>query len=115
VQIDPLNLILFALVAAVLITFLPRTHFKSVFTIILLGIIGYFLVITVAEMPPFGDIANPPVNELMLRFVEQGVEETGVPNLVTGILNDYRAIDTLGEATVIFLAIAGAVATIKAH
>ena len=114
-EIDFLNVIMLVLVAVVLITFLPHTYFKTVFTLVLLGIVGYFLLITVAEMPPFGDIANPPNNELAARYIEQGIADTGVPNLVTGILNDYRAMDTLGEATVIFLAIAAAIATIKAH
>ena len=112
---NPLNIIMLVLVVAVVLTFLPHTYLKSVFTLILLGIVGYFLLITVAEMPPFGDIANPTNNELAMRYIEQGVEDTGVTNAVTGILNDYRAMDTLGEATVIFLAIAAAIATIKAH
>ncbi|ASJ10570.1 hypothetical protein A3L12_04295 [Thermococcus sp. P6] len=34
-------------------------------------------------------------------------EEVGVPNLVTAILADWRAYDSLGEATLLFTAIAG--------
>ena len=32
------------------------------------------------------------------------VKETGVPNIVTSVLADYRGYDTLGETTVIFTA-----------
>jgi len=38
-------------------------------------------------------------------YIEHGVKETGAINLVTAILFDYRAFDTLGEATVIFIAV----------
>ncbi|HDH44702.1 MAG TPA: hypothetical protein ENG66_04860 [Thermococcus sp.] len=34
-------------------------------------------------------------------------EEVGVPNLVTAILADWRVYDSLGEATLLFTAIAG--------
>ncbi|MEC3884945.1 hydrogen gas-evolving membrane-bound hydrogenase subunit E [Halobacillus sp. HZG1] len=35
------------------------------------------------------------------HYIAKGVEETGAINLVASILYDYRAFDTLGEATVI--------------
>ncbi len=41
---------------------------------------------------------------LYMRFVEEGEDETLVPNMVTYILADYRGYDTLGETTVIFTA-----------
>jgi len=34
-------------------------------------------------------------------------EEVGIPNLVTAILADWRVYDSLGEATLLFTAIAG--------
>jgi len=34
-------------------------------------------------------------------------EEVGVPNLVTAILTDWRAYDSLGEAILLFTAVAG--------
>ncbi len=43
------------------------------------------------------DIAN--------YYINNGVEDTGAINLVTAILFDYRAFDTLGEATVIFIVV----------
>jgi multicomponent Na+:H+ antiporter subunit B len=40
-----------------------------------------------------------------IHYINNGVSDTGAVNLVTGILFDYRAFDTLGEATVIFAAV----------
>ena len=44
-----------------------------------------------------------PTMQLRPRYLETGYEETAVPNIVTAVLADYRAFDTLGEVTVIFV------------
>ncbi len=113
-EVHPLVL-LFAFILALLVFFLPRRHLKTMFTVLLMGVISYFLLITVAEMPPFGEPGNPSNNEVAARYLDQGIADTGVPNVIAGIILDYRATDTLGEATVIFVAIAAVIATIKAH
>jgi len=40
-------------------------------------------------------------------YVARGVEDTGAINLVSAIYLNYRAYDTLGEATVLFVAVLG--------
>jgi len=40
-------------------------------------------------------------------YIEEGLQRTGAANLVTSIILDFRAYDTLGEATVLFTAILG--------
>ncbi len=40
----------------------------------------------------------------VVRWIEKGKQETGIPNMVTYGLADYRGHDTLGETTVIFTA-----------
>jgi multicomponent Na+:H+ antiporter subunit B len=40
----------------------------------------------------------------VVRWIEKGLEETAVLNMVTYGLADYRGYDTLGEVTVIFTA-----------
>lgn len=40
----------------------------------------------------------------VVRWIEKGLEETAVSNMVTYGLADYRGYDTLGETTVIFTA-----------
>ena len=88
---------------------------RLVVILFFLALIGFTLVATVAEMPTFGHPENPTNNEVPERFIEQGVEETGAVNLIASILLDYRAFDTFGEATVLFVAIAAALSCIISH
>ncbi len=60
------------------------------------------LLLAVSEAPPFGSADNPAHSYVSDRYIEKGVEETGAVNIVTGIILDYRAFDTFGEATVLF-------------
>ncbi len=112
---NPLILVAAAAVLYLAYKYIPGLQARSLLTLLLLGVIGFFLVITVAEMPPFGDANNPTFNEVPQRYLEQGVSETGAVNTVSSIIIDYRAFDTLGEATVLFVAIAAVIATLKAH
>ncbi|MGD2174438.1 MAG: DUF4040 domain-containing protein [Candidatus Brocadiaceae bacterium] len=64
--------------------------------------------ISLQQMTPFGD---PPMN-MGLSYIQAG-EQVGATNLVTAVLLDFRAYDTLGEATVIFAAILGCYALLR--
>jgi multicomponent Na+:H+ antiporter subunit B len=59
-------------------------------------------------LPPFGAPDAPMHVHVAPRYLQEGVKETGVPNIVTAVLADYRSFDTLGEVTVIFTAGIGA-------
>ena len=76
-----------------------------VVTVVLAGI----FLLTALELPVFGDPSAPAVNEVSRRYLEQGAQETGAVNAVTGMILDYRACDTFGESAVLF---AAAVSTI---
>lgn len=81
---------------------------KIIFTVlivILVCMVSYMLMLAVTEMPPYGHRDNPTNNEVYDRYVEKGVHESGGLNLVTNILLDYRAYDTLLETTVLFTAV----------
>jgi len=41
------------------------------------------------------------------HMIEEGQNETGNNNIVTGVVFDYRGLDSLGEATVLFTAVCG--------
>ena len=56
------------------------------------------------ELPAFGDPNAPALNQVSQRYLEQGAEETGAINAVTGMILDYRAFDTFGESAVLFAA-----------
>ncbi|GAG07151.1 unnamed protein product, partial [marine sediment metagenome] len=60
------------------------------------------------QMTAFGD---PPMN-MGLAYVRVA-EQAGATNLVTAVLLDFRAYDTLGEATVIFAAVLGCYALLR--
>ena len=62
-----------------------------------------------SELPAFGsDRTGAPA--VYLRY---GPDLTGAANVVTAILLDFRAYDTLGEATVILAAIVGVLAVLR--
>lgn len=68
-------------------------------------VIIYFMLMTVSGLPKFGQADNPTNNEVVERYVEKGMEETGAVNVVAGVILDYRAFDTLGESHVLFTAV----------
>ncbi len=83
------------------------TNFKRLYTIIAICFTIFFslvLVLTVSYMPVTGATDNPADNEVMERYIRDGLEETGATNIVAGMILDYRAFDTLGESHVLFVA-----------
>jgi len=78
--------------------------FYRVLAFCMLAVMTYFLLTTVVTLPPFGAADNAYNNEVSQRYIEQGVAETGAVNFVAGMILDYRAFDTFGESTVLFVA-----------
>ncbi len=78
--------------------FLYRTV-AVVSCVLLIGV----LLFTVAHLPRYGE-ENPYTLEVVERYIEHGVEETGAVNIVAAMILDYRAFDTLGESHVLFTA-----------
>ncbi len=62
------------------------------------------LLIAVSYLPTVGELDRPVNNEVYERYIQDGLEETGAVNAVTGMILDYRAFDTLGESHVLFAA-----------
>lgn len=61
------------------------------------------LLVSVTYLPIFGSNAdNLTLNEIVKEYIENGIEQTGATNFVTGMILDYRAFDTLGESFVLF-------------
>jgi len=63
---------------------------------------GAALLKGVTGLPAVGDPDSPSSRHVSPRYIERGPAETGAPNMVTGVLADYRGYDTLGETVVIF-------------
>lgn len=79
---------------------------RDVVAVIFFSIVAVFLVFGALMMHPFGVPNNPEMDEYIIDNT-QG--ETGADNGVTSVVFDYRGFDTLGEATVLFTAVAGVI------
>ena len=62
------------------------------------------LLTAVSYLPPVGAADNPSSNEVSSKYIEDGLQDTGAVNIVTGMILDYRAFDTFGESNVLFIA-----------
>lgn len=79
-------------------------NFYTAASIIFCGILIYLLLLTISYLPPSGTVDRPVNNEVSQRYIENGLQETGAVNIVSGMILDYRAFDTLGESHVLFVA-----------
>ncbi|KAF0195246.1 MAG: hypothetical protein FD169_1493 [Bacillota bacterium] len=78
---------------------------RRIISLIILGGILVLLVLAVAEMPAFGDETAPAHQGIMQKYLADSTVDTGAINTIAAIILDYRAYDTLGEATVLFVAV----------
>lgn len=92
-------------------TLLGRVY--STASLLMCACVVAFLMLTVIDLPPFGQADNPYNNEVSRRYIENGLEETGAVNFVTGMILDYRAFDTFGESTVLFTAACSVIFLLK--
>jgi multicomponent Na+:H+ antiporter subunit B len=72
--------------------------------LIVAGVTGAALVWGTIGLSPFGEADTAIHKHVAPKYLADSVKETGVPNVVTSTLADYRGYDTLGETTVIFTA-----------
>lgn len=84
------------------------TLYRVLSVAVTLVLAAVFLLVAL-ELPAFGDPSAPALNEVSRRYLEQGAEETGAVNAVTGMILDYRAFDTFGESAVLFAAAASTI------
>jgi multisubunit Na+/H+ antiporter MnhB subunit len=70
----------------------------------LAAIFGLIIIATAFLLPAFGSFQNKHVANY---YLENGLEDTGSANLVNAIVWDYRGYDTLGEETILFVAVMG--------
>jgi multisubunit Na+/H+ antiporter MnhB subunit len=76
---------------------------RRVVGLILLLVLVAFLVSAVLLIHPFG---YPP-SDMDDYIIENAQEETASNNVVASVVFDYRLLDTLGEATILFTAVMG--------
>ena len=80
-----------------------KSVFKIVGIVLLMVLVGLMFTI-VDRLPVIGNPDSAPNRHVSDYYIEEGPELTHSPNLVTGVLADFRGFDTLLETTVMFLA-----------
>jgi len=73
---------------------------------IIVLLFGSFLIYCTLDFPDWGDPGSPANTHVSPYYIEQALEDTSVPNIVTAVLADYRGYDTMFETIVIFTAVA---------
>lgn len=71
-----------------------------------------FLIVSIRalqQLPEFGNATMKVASE----YIRLGLRMTGGTNLVAAVILDFRALDTLGEATVLFTSVIGVVALMR--
>jgi multisubunit Na+/H+ antiporter MnhB subunit len=79
---------------------------RNIVAVIVFTIVAMFFIFTAFFMHPFGE---PNESNMDDYIIDNTQEETGANNGVTAVVFDYRGFDTLGEATVLFTAVAGVI------
>jgi multisubunit Na+/H+ antiporter MnhB subunit len=83
--------------------------FATAAGLVFCGVFIVFASIVYKELPGFGN----PLLRVSQRYISEGFGITHAANIVTAILLEFRAYDTLGEATVIFTSIIGAIVILR--
>jgi len=86
-----------------------RWYFNTFVTI---GFVVFLVLVSVQcfqDLPRFGY----PLMRVASTYLREGLMKTGATNLVASVILDYRAFDTLGEATILFTAVIGVLAIVR--
>lgn len=86
-----------------------RWVFNTASTIIFVAVFLFFAHLALKELPSFGE----PIMAVVRKYLEEGITRTGAVNLVTAVILDFRAYDTLGEVTVLFTSVIGIMAVLR--
>ena len=107
-------LILVILIQATLKKDLPfstsgRWFINTLITIVFIATFVFISFICFKDLPEFGN----PIMRVGSTYLKEGLEKVGATNLVAAVILDYRAFDTLGEATILFTAVVGVLAVVR--
>lgn len=84
-----------------------------IFSIVLYAFFAIlFLVVMIRslyQLPAFGNATMRVASD----YIRMGLPQTGGANLVADVILDFRALDTLGEATVLFTSVIGVAALVR--
>lgn len=86
-----------------------RWVFNTVSTLAFVAVFLLFSWWALSGLPKFGE----PIMAVARKYLEEGTAKTGAVNIVSAIILDFRAYDTLGEATVLFTSVIGIMAILR--
>jgi len=79
---------------------------RTIAAVLAFTIVAVFFLFSIFLLHPFGDPGEVQMDD---RIIVNTQNETGANNGVTSVVFDYRGFDTLGEATILFSAVAGVI------
>ena len=91
-----------------------KEFFGTVISVVIIFVIFLAGIRVFETLPDFGTaIFAKTEGAASQTYIEQGLQDTGASNVVASVILDYRAYDTLGEATVLFTSIIGATVILR--
>ena len=97
-----------------------KEFFATVVSVVIIFMISLAGLRVFNHLPEFGTSAFAAAAEdpekpapATEHYIRNGLQETGATNLVASVILDFRAYDTLGEATVLFTSIIGATVILR--
>ncbi|MGE5279779.1 MAG: hydrogen gas-evolving membrane-bound hydrogenase subunit E [Deltaproteobacteria bacterium] len=86
-----------------------RWFFNTFITAVFITVFLMAAVMCLGDLPAFGH----PLMRVASMYLKEGLVKTGATNMVAAVILDFRAFDTLGEATVLFTAVIGVLAIVR--
>ncbi|MDD4938852.1 MAG: DUF4040 domain-containing protein [Candidatus Omnitrophica bacterium] len=80
-----------------------------VFAALFTGAFLAFSYRALAQLPAFGS----PIMKMGAQYIQEAAAKTGAANIVSSVILDFRAYDTLGEATILFTSVIGVLAVLR--
>ena len=91
-----------------------REFFGVVVSVVIIFVILLAGMTVFQTLPKFGEPAFSTAPEAASQtYISEGMQKTGAANIVAAVILDFRAYDTLGEATVLFTSIIGATVILR--
>ena len=86
-----------------------RWYFNTIITIAFVIVFFVVALTCFKDLPQFGY----PAMRVAGTYLKEGLTQTGAANIVAAVILDYRAFDTLGEATILFTAVIGVLTILR--
>lgn len=80
------------------------TRHRPLVALAVVFVTGSLLIYGTLDMPYFGSPQAPIQLHVAPHYINESMNEIGIPNIVTSALASYRGFDTFGEVVVIFTA-----------